>query len=100
MTHTLRTPQSSCTHCGYLFDAVSNIEGETGPSPGDWTLCLRCAGAMVFDADLRPAMPAPGAYEALERTEPGLFFVLQRHRAAVLALAKTHPIPDRRGRAS
>jgi hypothetical protein len=99
MTHTTHNMPSLCPHCGYKFDAVTNMDGDTGPKPGDWTLCLRCAGPMMFDAALRPAMPEAGHYEALRQNAPDLHRQLERHRAAILQLARIHPIPDRGGRA-
>lgn len=95
--HTTRTRPVPCPHCTYEMDAVSNMEGHHGPKPGDWAVCLCCAGPLVFDADLRQVLPAPGAYDALSLTEPELHVTLERYRAAVREQRKRHPIvPSRR----
>jgi hypothetical protein len=47
-----RVPASNCPNCGKLCDAVTRIEEDATPSPGDFTICLDCKHLMVFADDL------------------------------------------------
>jgi hypothetical protein len=99
-TRATRTPPALCLHCGYQTDAASPAQGRARPREGDWMLCLRCAGLMVFDKDLRPLMPPFGAYEALRLTEPETYAKLELGRATILELSsKGDWIPDKGHRA-
>ena len=53
-------PVSRCTACGALFDAATEVEFGTTPSPGDVTVCIRCAHVMVYADDMtlrNPTIP-------------------------------------------
>lgn len=94
-----RLAPALCPHCGYLMDAASGIDGKGDPVPGDWSLCLRCGGALLFDADLRPALPPLGAFEALKWESPRVFAKMMRGRELVQQQIKRGDwIPDRGGR--
>lgn len=43
-----------CPWCGYMSDAASSADwsSDVTPKPGDVSLCLECAGVMVFTPDL------------------------------------------------
>ncbi len=43
---------SSCLACGYEMDRATMINGDSGPAPGDMTLCMRCRHLMAFADDL------------------------------------------------
>lgn len=53
-----RVPPCLCPSCGQLLDAAtdSNLAGKY-PSPGDFSVCIKCASVLLFtDAfKLRPA---------------------------------------------
>jgi hypothetical protein len=52
---TTRTRPELCIRCGYLYDAASALKPEheaRAPSEGDISVCINCAHAMVFRADL------------------------------------------------
>jgi hypothetical protein len=52
-TETTRTPPELCIRCGYLYDAAAELPGGASvPSEGDIAVCINCAHAMVFRADL------------------------------------------------
>jgi len=39
----------SCPYCGTKLDACTQVEGrDHGPEEGDVSLCINCAGIMVF----------------------------------------------------
>lgn len=50
---TTRHRTTPCPTCGAMLNASTNAElQETGPVPGDATLCLYCATLLLFDDDL------------------------------------------------
>jgi len=53
-----------CVHCNHI---MSNSSGhEEAPTPGDFTLCIQCAGLNVFDKKL--ALRKPTKREARSAT--------------------------------
>lgn len=53
-----------CPTCGKRFDTATQVEGQSGPAPKDWTLCLYCGEILRFDAELHPAaLTAADAHE-------------------------------------
>lgn len=49
---TTKLPASRCPLCGLESNAASSPEGAT-PDPGDITICMHCAGLLVFTDDMR-----------------------------------------------
>lgn len=44
---------SCCPECGYRMDRSTNVVGdEGGPAEGDWVVCINCAAALRYKADL------------------------------------------------
>lgn len=43
--------ERTCPMCGYHFTAIGTGDGRvaTDPTPGDRTVCMRCAGSLIFD---------------------------------------------------
>ena len=51
---THETAEDTCPWCGTTHDRASNADGKAGaPEEGDVSVCIRCAGACVFDAKLK-----------------------------------------------
>jgi hypothetical protein len=46
------TAKSKCPSCGYKVDSASSQQDEKFPEAGDIAICLNCAQANVFNADL------------------------------------------------
>lgn len=47
-------PLTLCPHCGYPIDRASSAKGgANAPRPGDLSICLACAGILIFGDDLR-----------------------------------------------
>jgi hypothetical protein len=44
--------ETRCPYCDHLLDGAWSFEGAT-PSPGDLSVCINCAKALVFSDDLR-----------------------------------------------
>jgi hypothetical protein len=38
-----------CPTCGAPIDAARQVKGLGAPSPGDLTMCFRCAALLMFD---------------------------------------------------
>ena len=57
-----RVPSSVCPSCGYELSGAGAAPGDPDPrppSPGDTTVCIRCAAALIFDKDLKARRPTP-----------------------------------------
>ncbi|HVQ49770.1 MAG TPA: hypothetical protein VMS92_06950 [Mycobacterium sp.] len=63
--NTTRYPSTSCPHCGYKMDAASPVEGTGVPSEGDFSVCINCAGLMVFTHDMTLRKFGEADYEEL-----------------------------------
>lgn len=90
-----------CPHCGYTVTATGTLDGEEGtPGPGDWVLCMACAGVLQVDQQGLPALPPLGTYEALALQDPPFHAELERGRARIRQMhAAVGPPPSaRRGR--
>jgi hypothetical protein len=49
----VQVPESFCPYCFIAHDTVTNTTGGTAPDPGDFTLCIGCAGVLTFDENLQ-----------------------------------------------
>jgi hypothetical protein len=51
---TLRTKPNLCPYCGALLDAAGSFDEESTevPGPGDASICIGCAGLLVFTEDM------------------------------------------------
>lgn len=91
---TTRLAPVLCPYCGHTLDAATEAGGSAVPVGGDFTVCIRCAGLLVFDAALRPTKPALGEYEAACREQPDLAASITRLRREILLSAVSQPWPD------
>jgi hypothetical protein len=49
-----RMPQAICPICGHSLNAASPVvPPHRAPEPGDWTVCIGCAGVLKFDQALK-----------------------------------------------
>lgn len=46
------TPKSECPTCSYRVDSATSAGHRRPPKPGDVSVCLNCAAANIFTADL------------------------------------------------
>lgn len=62
---TTRLDPDTCPHCGELLDAAtpSPLNRDAKPRKGDVSICLTCAGPLVFGDDLK--VRKPDAFEDL-----------------------------------
>lgn len=49
---TIRLSPQVCPHCGHAIDATTGWGHETGPAPGDISVCMYCAELVAFDENL------------------------------------------------
>jgi hypothetical protein len=75
------TPRGRCPACGEAIDRASHIEGESAPSPGDVSICIRCAAVNLFDDDLSPRVPT--AAELARLRASATWPEIQRHVRAL-----------------
>lgn len=50
---TFRMPEQACPCCAYKLDAASSIWTEDRPTPGDYTVCLKCRAILRWDYAMR-----------------------------------------------
>lgn len=50
---TLYTTPQLCPICGYTLEGHTNTSGSGGPEPGDFTICMACAGILRYDVGLK-----------------------------------------------
>ena len=53
MFSTKVSAEPRCPSCSYLLDGVTNVTGDTGPKPGDYSMCVRCGAVLRFGAGLQ-----------------------------------------------
>jgi hypothetical protein len=59
-----RVPVCLCPLCGSELDGVAGGPGP--PGPGDITVCIICAGPLIFTADLALRVLTPPEFAALD----------------------------------
>ena len=47
-----KLPKSHCTNCGTPTDGASCVAEDRFPSPGDFTICIKCGHLMCFTDEL------------------------------------------------
>jgi len=68
-----------CPWCGKEGDVASGLDTDDRPSPGDYAVCIYCAGVNCYDEVLR-LVRCP---EEVWRTDPDNFAVLVEARRVV-----------------
>lgn len=87
LDHTTKLAPSPCCECKHVVDHTT---GDGAPSPGDWTLCIRCGSLNVFDDNLMLRSPTLDEYlDAAKNSD------VQRIRRAILAV-NSKPAKDKR----
>lgn len=58
--YTSQTIYQTCPNCRAVLDAATSIDSIATPTPGDVSICFRCATALAYDGELklRPATRA------------------------------------------
>lgn len=46
------TPECKCPYCGHKFDRAGDPTGDKMPHAEDFSICIECAGWLVFNEDL------------------------------------------------
>ncbi len=63
---TLTTP-TSCSFCGYELSAAAHLTDQKAtPRVGDATVCLMCAGILVYNEQMQPVPPTPEQLREIE----------------------------------
>lgn len=58
-------PPAACPYCGAEIDGYTGVTGDEIPDPGDPSVCVYCAGLLVFDLDRLPREPREDELPAL-----------------------------------
>jgi hypothetical protein len=57
---------TTCVHCGRVNELHGGPEESDRPSPGDISVCWKCLGVSVFDANLQLIHPTPEQLAVVE----------------------------------
>jgi hypothetical protein len=74
----MQTTPCKCPHCGYLVNAATDIQAETEPQPGDYSLCLNCGAGLVFTSTMEVREPRIFELKIFERTDPDTYKEFRR----------------------
>jgi|SRR5438270_5518304 hypothetical protein len=88
-----RNAMDQCPYCGHQVNGVGELNHESEPpEPGDFTLCIRCAGVSVFGPlpHMRLRKPDAGALERAYAEDPALQAAHQRAAKIILGLEPRH----------
>lgn len=79
-------PQNKCLCCHHPVDRASQVDGNSGPQPDDFTICIKCGHVMVFAKNL----------EFREATESELKEIAQNQtiQRAVFAIKRVQNIRE------
>jgi hypothetical protein len=73
----MRVPLSLCPQCGQKLDGASTPDGPDLPDPGDVSVCIYCSSILVFDAELKLALPSPAMLDEILAEDPRLVTFVQ-----------------------
>ena len=79
-----QVPVTTCPLCGHKFDKAGGVNCEEAPKEGDVTICIMCAGVLIFDRS-RKARAATDAerYEILRHSRAA------RHAVHAVRMVRT-----------
>lgn len=99
---TTRTPVVLCPLCGHTLDAASSVTNpDERPDPGDFSVCIGCAGVLRFDDQRRLTLPRAGEVEGAMREDPDIRRAIDVSIRAIRHLhATVGPPPWSRGKRS
>ena len=46
-------PPSFCPFCFHLLNGATNMQGQSQPEPGDFTICIRCAKVLRYGENMQ-----------------------------------------------
>ena len=88
-------PPTLCPVCGYFFDAASPVgKGKAKPKPGDFTLCMKCGGILLFTFAMGVVPATDAQLEGIKREEPRFYAELLHHQAGIRVFVRHNPLPS------
>jgi len=69
---TISMPENACPWCGHMFDACGSL-GLSSPSKGDVSVCVNCAGLLVFGEKLELLIVDAAAEFELRLKDPAAY---------------------------
>lgn len=73
---TTRLKDRPCPKCGKILNASTDPNGLASPSEGDATVCLGCAGILLFDKNLDFRIPNQSELAEIAREDPTNYSML------------------------
>jgi hypothetical protein len=88
-----------CPYCGFKIDAAGTIDNApVMPTPGDLTVCIQCAGVLMYDGPRLTIRQVPAQeLMAIFAANPGYEAEFSRTLAAVKAFQRSRPMKPARG---
>ena len=80
---TTRLPEQACPRCGAKLSAASSLTEQSLPDPGDYCVCIGCAGILQFDPWLHLIIPDPAQVARERREDPELDLSLKQQVWAI-----------------
>lgn len=79
-----RIPESNCPWCGHIIDGATHPDDDSKmPSPGDVSACIRCAGLLEFDANLKIVKLPDATLDAMRFNDFGGYMQLMHIRNTI-----------------
>ena len=79
----VKTGGNLCPKCGATLDAASGVSGALHPKPGDMSICLYCAAALVYEDAMTSRLMTAEEFMALPIDHQDmLLFITNKLRAA------------------
>lgn len=80
--------ESGCPSCGKLLDAATGVGNDSGPSPGDFSLCFYCGVFLRFNEDLSLHLMSFTERTSFKFNQPELYNALSGIRKEILQMRK------------
>ena len=69
--------KQQCHSCFKLYEAHSDLNGESKPQPGDFSICIGCGAFSKFDDDMKLVALTETDMQLLEK-EPEMLMQMQQ----------------------
>jgi hypothetical protein len=80
---TTQLPEQACPRCGHKLSAASSLTEQLRPGPGDYSVCIACAGILQFGPRLHLIIPDPARVARERREDPELDLSLKQQVWAI-----------------
>lgn len=76
MIKSTKIPGNHCPSCKELIDEVTSIRDNSRPSPGGFSVCIKCGEILRFDRQLRSQVATKEDLEEVRKIDIQAFMML------------------------